>query len=80
LDISPYLADIRDTPDIYDAKPVPGVEAGFLIRTTDKTPVGDHIIYSVILVAVNPNRKEYLENAIKLLQQKLIISPVTLDQ
>ncbi len=80
LDVSPWLAVIRDTPDINDAKPASGVEAGFLIRTTDKTPVGDHIIYSVILFAVNPNRKEYLENAIKLLQKKLIISPVTLGQ
>ncbi len=80
LDVSPWLAVIRDTPDINDAKPASGVEAGFLIRTTDKTPVGDHIIYSVILFAVNPNRKEYLENAITLLRQKLIINPVTLGQ
>jgi hypothetical protein len=80
LDISPWLADIRDTPDIDDAKPGSGVEAGFLIRTNDKTPVGDHIIYNIILFAVNPNRKEYLENAIKLLRQKLIIKPVTLGQ
>jgi hypothetical protein len=80
LDISPWLADIRDTQDIYNAKSVSGIEAGFLIRTTDTTPVGDHILYNIILFAVNPNRKEFLANAIKLLQQKLIINPVTLGQ
>ena len=65
LDVTPYL---------IDAKQVSGVEAGFLIRTTDKTPDGDHVIHSVFLFAANSNREEFLANAIELLQQKLIIN------
>ena len=80
LDVSPYLVDVRGTLDADDAKPVSVVEAGFFIKTTDKTPDGDHVIHSVFLFAVNPNRKEYLANAIKLLRQKLIINPVTPGQ
>ena len=69
LDITPYL---------IDAKQVSGVEVGFLIRTTDKTPDDDHVIYSVLLFTANSNREEMLENAIELLQQKLIINMVML--
>jgi hypothetical protein len=81
MDVSPYLANTRGAQGAGDAKPVSGVEAGFLIRTTGKTPDGDHVLHNTILFAINPNsRKEYLENAIKLLRKKLIINPVTLAQ
>jgi hypothetical protein len=78
LDISPWLINVTGTPDTETVRPDAGFEAGFLIKTTDKTPDGDHVIHSVFLFTANPNRKEYLENAIKLLRQKLIINPVTL--
>lgn len=80
LDVSPWLVDIKGNPDTEAANQAAKVEAGFLIKTTDKTPDGDHVIHSVFLFAINPNRKEYLANAIKLLRQKLIINPVTLGQ
>jgi hypothetical protein len=80
LDVSPYLVDITGTQDTDATKPVSGVETGFLIRTTDNTPDGDHVLHSVLLFAVNPDKKEYLENVIRLLEQKLIINPVTLGQ
>ena len=80
LDVSPYLIEVRGTPDTDDAKPAPEVEAGFLFKTTGKTPDGDHVIHSIFLFDVNSNRKEYLANAIQLLRQKLIITPVTLEQ
>lgn len=78
LDVSPWLVDAGGSPGTDGAKPVSEVEAGFLIKTTGKTPAGDHVIHSVFLFAINPNRKEYLANAIKLLRQKLIINAVTL--
>ena len=71
LDVTPYL---------IDAKQVSGVEMGFLIRTTDKTPDGDHVIHSVFLFTANSNREKFLTNAIELLQQKLIINTVMLVQ
>ena len=80
LEVSPYLANIRDTPYVNSAIPVSGVEAGFMIKTTDKTPHGDHVIYSVFLFSIDTNRKGYLENATRLLRQKLVISPITLAQ
>ena len=80
LEVSPYLANIRDTPHTDSAIPVSGVEAGFMVKTTDKTPSGDHVIYSIILFTVKPDRKEYLASAIKLLRQKLTINPVTLGR
>ena len=80
LKVSPYLVEVNAVPDIYDTKPVSGVEAGFLIRTTDKTPDGDHIIYSTYLFNLNKDRKEYQENAIKLLRQKLVINAVMLNK
>ena len=80
MDVYPYLSDLRGTSDGYDAKPVSGVEAGFMIRTTDKTPDGDHVVHSVFLFTANSNREEYLANVIKLLRQKLIINAVTLAQ
>jgi len=78
LDVSPWLVDVSGNPDTNDVKPVAEVEAGFLIKTTDKTPDGDHVIHSVFLFAVDPNSKEYQASAIKLLRQKLIINAVTL--
>ena len=80
LDVSPWLVGVRSAPDTGDAKPVAEVEAGFLIKTTDKTPDGDHVVHSVFLFAVNPNGKEYLANSIRLLRQKLIVRPVTPGQ
>ena len=71
LDVTPYL---------IDAKQISGVEVGFLVRTTDKTPDNDHVIHSVFLFATNSNRENFLANAIKLLQQKLIINMVMLVQ
>ena len=69
LDVTPYL---------IDAKQVSGVEVGFLIKTTDKTPDGDHVIHSVFLFTASSNREMFLANAIELLQQKLIINMVML--
>lgn len=77
LNVSPYLTKIKAVPD---TKSTSGVEAGFLIRTTDKTPDGDHIIYSIYLFNSNADRKEYQANAIKLLRQKLVINAVTLNK
>ena len=71
LDVTPYL---------IDAKQVSGVEVGFLIRTTDKTPDGDHVIHSVFLFTANSNREKFLTNAIELLQQKLMVNTVMLVQ
>jgi len=71
LDVAPYL---------IDAKPVSGVEVGFLIRTTDKAPDGDHVIHSVFLFTANSNREKFLANAIELLQQKLVVNTVMLVQ
>jgi hypothetical protein len=78
MDVYPYLIDLRGTSDSDDTKPVSGVEAGFMIRTTDKTPDGDHVVHSVFLFSANLSREEYLASAIKLLRQKLIINAVTL--
>ena len=78
LDVSPWLVNVTGTPDTEATKSVAGVEAGYLIKTTDKTPDGDHVIHSVFLFTANPNREEYRDNAIKLLRQKLIINPVPL--
>ena len=71
LDVTPYL---------IDDKQVSGVEVGFLIRTTDKTPDGDHVVHSVFLFAANSNREKFLANSIKLLQQKLVVNTVMLVQ
>ena len=78
LDVYPYLSDLRGASDTYDAKPASGIEAGFMIRTTDKTPDGDHVVHSVFLFTAKSNREEYLAGAIKLLRHKLIINVVTL--
>ena len=80
MDVYPYLVDIRGTSDTYDAKLDLGVEAGFMIKTKDKAPGGDHVVHSVFLFTANSNREEYLESAIKLLRQKLTINAVTLVQ
>ena len=81
IDVSPYLANISGARGAGDTKPVAGVEVGFLIRTTGKTPDGDHVLHNIILFAANPkSREEYLENTIKLLGEKLIINPITLAQ
>jgi len=71
LDVTPYL---------INAKQVSGVEVGFLIRTTDKTPDGDHVIHSVFLFTAKSNKEKFLENAIELLQKKLLINMVMLVQ
>ena len=71
LDVTPYL---------IDAKQVSGIEVGFLIKTTDKTPDGDHVIHSVFLFAANSNRENFQANAIELLQQKLMINTDMLVQ
>ena len=71
LDVTPYL---------IDAQQATGVEVGFLIRTTDKTPDGDHVIHSVFLFTDKSNREKFMKNAIELLQQKLIINTVILIQ
>ena len=80
IDVSPYVIDINAAPDTNDTKPVSEVEAGFLIRTTDKTPDGDHIIYSIYLFNLNTGKNEYQANAIKLLRHKLVINTTTLSQ
>lgn len=80
IEAYPYLVDSRDTSDSYDAKPAFGVEAGFMIRTTDKSPDADHIIHNTFLFTANSNREEYLASAIKLLRQKLVINAITLTQ
>ncbi|MDT8282910.1 MAG: hypothetical protein RQ982_08875 [Gammaproteobacteria bacterium] len=71
LDVTPYL---------IDAKSVSGVEAGFLIRTTDTTPDDDHVIHSVFLFSANSNSEKFQKNAIELLQKKLIINMIMLVQ
>jgi hypothetical protein len=80
LEVSPYLANIKDAPYADSAIPVPGIEAGFMINTTDKTPYGNHVIHSVFLFSVDTNRKGYRANAVKLLRQKLVVNPITLAQ
>ena len=49
-----------------------------MIRTTDKTPDGDHVIYSIYLFNLNADKSEYQANALKLLRQKLVINAATL--
>jgi hypothetical protein len=71
MDVIPYLIDDEH---------IPGVEVGFLIRTRDKTPDGDHVIHSVFMFATDSNREKFLPNAIALLQQKLIVNTVMLVQ
>lgn len=71
MDVTPYLIDVKS---------VSGVEVGFLIRTTDKTPDGDHVIHSGFLFTANSNRGGFLTNAIELLQHKLMINTVMLVQ
>ena len=73
-----HKGHLNVTPYLIDAKQVSGVEVGFLIKTTDITPDGDHVIHSVFLFAANSNREKFLANAIDLLQQKLIINTVML--
>lgn len=80
IDVSPYLIDIKAAQDTYDTKPVSEIEAGFLIRTTDKTPDGDHIIYSIYLFSLTTNKKEHQANAIKLLRKKLVINTATVTK
>lgn len=79
LDISPYVIDDNSILDNYDAEPALGVEAGFSIKTTDATPGGDHVIHSVFLFTTDTNRDDYLINAIKLLQSKLIHNAVLIE-
>ncbi|NOR43274.1 MAG: hypothetical protein GQ572_08035 [Gammaproteobacteria bacterium] len=67
LDVTPYL--------IYDRQ-VSGIEMGFLIKTTGNTPDGDHVIHSFMMFDANANRDNFLANAIKLLQNKLVVTPV----
>ncbi len=73
-----HKGHLNVTPFLINAKQIPIVEVGFLVRTTDKTPRGDHVIHSVFLFSANSNREEFLANAIELLQQKLIINMVML--
>ena len=80
LEVSPWLASARDTLHTDSTVPVSGIEAGFTIKTTDKTPNGDHVIHSVFLFSADTNTKDYLENATRLLQQKLVIKPLTIKQ
>lgn len=81
LDVYPYLAINRGVSDTYDAnKLVFGVEMGFTIRTTDKTPNGDHVVHSVFLSSVNFNKDKNKAVAIRMLQDQLIINAVTLRQ
>lgn len=79
LDISPYVIDTNGILDNYYAEPVLGVETGFLIKTTDETPDDDHVIHSIFLFTTDVNREDFLVNAIKSFQTKIIFNAVSIE-
>lgn len=79
LDISPYVIDANDILDNYYAEQILGVETGFLIKTNDETPDGDHVIHSIFLFTTGVNREDFLVNAIKSFQTKIIFNAVSIE-
>jgi hypothetical protein len=79
LDISPYVIGTNGILDNYYAEPVLGAETGFLIKTNDETPDGDHVIHSIFLFTTGVNREDFLVNAIKSFQTKIIFNAVSIE-